>query len=116
MKIFLNYEPANWNEYIKLERGNKYAANSLKQEEKRLVYFLAGGKKYEGKYPVEITFRPHFKDRRKDLDNTRIKGILDGLVACGVICSDNVKYVGRIIFEPIFDKNKGIEILINSIN
>jgi len=116
MKIFLNYQPPCWNEYINLERSNKYMANNLKQQEKKIVGLLARGKKYTGEYPVEIIFRPHFKDKRRDLDNTRLKGILDGLVACGAIRNDNLNYIQRIIIEPIFDKKEGVDIEINALN
>jgi Holliday junction resolvase RusA-like endonuclease len=116
MKIFIDYSPPNWNEYINMERTNLYAANNLKQQEKQIVALFARGKKYEGSYPVEITFKPHFKDKRRDLDNTRLKGILDGLVSCGVIKNDNLNHIQKIIIEPVFSTKKGIEIEINSLN
>ena len=115
MKLVIEYDPPNWNEYINLERKNFYRANTLKQKEKKIVALSAIGKKYKGKYPVEIIFRPHFKDYRKDLDNTRVKGLLDGLVACGVLKNDNLKHIQRIVLEPVFDNQKIIEIEINDI-
>ena len=115
MKLFIDYDFPNWNEYINIERTNKYFANNLKQKEKEIVKYLTIGKKYNGNYPVEITFRPHFKDHRKDLDNFRIKGLLDGLVACKVLKNDNLNHIQRIILEPIFDDRKGVEIEIKEI-
>lgn len=115
MKITINYNPLNWNEYISIERTNKYKANSLKQNEKKIVSLSTIGKKYNGKYPIEIIFKPHFKDYRKDLDNTRIKGILDGLVANKVIENDNLKHIQKITFEPVFDKKDIIEIEIKEL-
>ncbi len=115
MKIFINYMPPNWNEYINLERKNFYAANNLKQKEKQIVRYSTIGKKYTGNYPIEITFRPYFKDRRQDLDNTRVKGLLDGLVACGVLKNDNLKHIQKITLEPIFENKEGIEIEIKEI-
>ena len=115
MKIFINYMPPNWNNYINLERKNFYAANKLKQKEKLIVSYSTIGKKYTGNYPIEITFRPHFKDRRQDLDNLRYKGILDGLVACGVLENDNLKHIQKITLEPVFDDKEGIEIEIGAI-
>ena len=82
LKLYIDYDFPNWNEYINLERKNKYAANHLKQKEKKIVECYADNQRYDGKYPIEIVFKVHFKNRRKDLDNTRIKGLLDGLVAC----------------------------------
>ena len=52
---------------------------------------------------------------RKDLDNTRVKGLLDGLVACGVLKNDNLRHIQKIVLEPIFDDKEGIEIEIEEI-
>lgn len=115
MKIFIDYTPPNWNEYINLERTNKYAANNLKQGEKELVSYFVVGKTYEGNYPVHIIFKPHYKNFRQDLDNFRYKGLLDGLVACGVIKNDNLKHIQKITLEPIFDDVEGVEIEIKEV-
>lgn len=115
MKLVIEYMPPNWNKYIDLERSNYYAANNLKQKEKELVKYFAIGKQYKGSYPVEIVFRPHFKDRRQDLDNFRYKGILDGLVACKVLKNDNLKHIQKITLEPVFDDKEIIEIEIKEI-
>lgn len=115
MKIKINYEPPNWNNYINIERRNFYQANKLKQKEKEIIKENCIGKKYEGNYPIEITFRKHFKDFRQDLDNVRIKGLLDGLVSCGVLKNDNLKHIQKITLEPIFDKETGVEIEINEV-
>lgn len=110
MKIFIDYDFPNWNEYINIERKNMYAANKIKQEEKEIVRYSTIGKRYLGNYPVEITFKPYFKDYRRDLDNYRLKGLIDGLVACKVLKNDNLKHIQRIILEPVFDNKTGIEI------
>ena len=115
MKLFIPCKVPNWNEYIALERGNKYGANSLKQQEKRIVSVLARGIKYTGKYPVEITIRPHYNAYRQVLDNCRYKGLLDGLVSAGVLKNDNLKHIQRITLEPIFDSKNGIEIEIKEL-
>lgn len=115
IKLFIEYKAPNWNDYINLERSNKFAANNLKQKEKQIVKYFTIGKRYEGNYPVEITFRPHFKDRRQDLDNTRIKGLLDGLVASGILKNDNLKHVQKIVLEPVFDNKEGVEIEIKEL-
>ena len=115
MKIFINYEFMNWNEYINAERTNKYIANNIKQKDAKIVKLSTIGKKYTGNYPIEIIFKPHFKDKRKDLDNTRIKGLVDGLVKNGVIKNDNLNCIQRIILEPVFDNETGIEIEIKEL-
>lgn len=115
LNIFIPYDPPNWNKYISMERANKYAASKTKKHEKQLIKALFNGVRYDGGYPAELEIRPHFKDQRKDLDNTRYKGILDGLVACGVIENDNLKHIQRIIIEPIFDDIDGLGITIRKL-
>ena len=115
MKLVIEYDPPNWNDYINKERSSYYIANKIKQEEKRIVALSTIGKKYNGKYPVEITFKPHFKDHRQDLDNFRYKGIIDGLVACNVLKNDNLKHIQKITLEPVFDNKEIIEIEIKEI-
>ncbi len=115
MRLFFDYNPINWNEYINAERKNKYIANNIKQQEKRIVSILARGIKYTGKYPVELTIRPHYNAYRQDLDNFRYKGLLDGLVSAGVLKNDNLKHIQRITLEPIFDNKVGVEIEIKEL-
>lgn len=112
LDIYIEYDFPNWNDYINLERRNKYAANHMKQKEKKLVVYSTIGKKYKGEYPVEMYFKVHFKDHRKDLDNSRIKSLVDGLVTSGVIPNDNLNYIQRIVIEPVFDNQVGIEVKI----
>ncbi len=109
MKIFINYDFPNWNEYIKAERGSIYHANAIKQAEKNYIAFTVK-EKYKGKYPVTLTIRPYFKNKRKDLDNFRLKGLIDGLVAAGVIINDNLNCINKIIIDPIFTDEVGVEV------
>ena len=115
MKIFISYEPPNWNNYINAERTNKYIANNIKQQEKQIVRLLTRGKKYTGNYPVEVIVRPHYNAYRQDLDNFRYKGLLDGLVTAGVLKNDNLKHIQKITLEPIFDNKFGVEIEIKEL-
>lgn len=109
MKIFIDYDFPNWNEYIKAERGNKYHANAIKQAEKEYIAYTVK-EKYTGKYPITLTVRPHFQNKRKDLDNFRIKGLLDGLVAAGVILNDNLNCINKIVIEAVFSDEIGVEV------
>ena len=116
MKIYIDYEFITWNKYIEKERSNKYCANNIKKREEDVIRYSTLGMKYNGKYPVKITFRRYFKDKRQDLDGTNLKIIIDGLVRCGVIKNDNLNCINSILLEPIFDKEKqGIEIEIEEI-
>lgn len=116
MKLFIEYMPINWNKYIDAERTNKFIANKIKQHEKKVVALSTIEKKYEGNYPIEIIFKPHFKDHRQDLDNFRMKGLLDGLVSSGVLKNDNLRHIQKITLEPIFDNKEGVEIEIREVN
>lgn len=109
LKIFINYDFIDWNKYIKAERGNKYHANAIKQAEKNYIGYTVK-QKYTGKYPVTLTIRPHFKNKRKDLDNFRLKGLIDGLVAAGVIINDNLNCINKIIIEAVYSDDIGVEI------
>lgn len=109
LRLFIDFEPPNWNDYIRTERTNMYKANSIKQREKELIRYTIKAH-WSGSYPVTLIFRPHFQSKRKDLDNFRMKGIIDGLVAAGVIKNDNLNCVNKIILEPVFDDVVGVEI------
>lgn len=115
MKIKIAYMPPNWNEYINMERTNKYMANSLKQKEKKLMNVYTYNKIYIGNYPVEIIFRPHYSAFRQDLDNFRYKGLLDGLVAAGTLKNDNLKHIQKITIDPVFDDEECVEIEIKEL-
>ena len=109
MNIFIDYDFPNWNEYIKAERGSLYHANAIKQAEKNYIAYTVK-QKYTGKYPVTLTVRPHFQNKRRDLDNFRLKGLIDGLVAAGVIINDNLKCIDKIIIEAVYSEDIGVEI------
>ena len=111
LKVFVDYDFPNWNEYISAERASFYKANSIKQAEKKYIVYTVK-ERYQGGYPVTLTIRPHFKNRKRDLDNFRLKGLIDGLVAAGVIKNDNLTCIDRIILEPVFSDRIGVEITI----
>ena len=105
--------PVNWNKYIQLERGSKFGAASLKKKEKKQITDLCSGKKYEGGFPCQINVLACFKNKRSDLDNLRIKGVLDGLVSAGVIPDDSLNYVSRIVFESVVTDSDGLVLTIS---
>lgn len=111
MKIHIPYEFPNWNEYINAERTNRYIASDMKKVDKEAVIWLVK-EKYQGSYPVTLTIRPYFKHKKKDLDNYRMKGLIDGLVSAGVIENDNLTKIDKIILEPVFTDETGVEVII----
>ena len=109
MRLFFGYDFPNWNIFCDAERTSLYKANNIKQKEKQFVC-LTTRQKWAGGYPVTLTVRPHFKNKKRDLDNFRMKGLIDGLVAAGVLKNDNLTCIDKIILEPIFDNIVGVEI------
>ena len=50
-----------------------------------------------------------------DLDNTRLKGVIDGLVSAEVIKNDNLNCIQELHFYPIFDGKDILEIEIKEL-
>lgn len=111
MLIHINYDFIGWNEYINAERANRFKASKIKRDEKELVMYTVK-ERYTGSYPVTLIIRPHYQHKRRDLDNFRMKGLIDGLVGAGVIENDNLTKIDKIILEPIFDNETGVDIQI----
>lgn len=102
----------NWNLYINDERRNRYAAAKEKRDEKIRAKAAAHGKKWSGRYPLSITVISHFQNKRRDLDNVRIKGLIDGFVAAGVIRNDNLTYIREYQFLSVVDDWEGMEFVL----
>ena len=116
MKILIPYEFDGWNEYINKERSNRFWANQIKQKEAKIVRACTVNQTYDGKYPVKVIVTKYFDAKRRDLDNVRIKGVLDGLVKCGVIKNDNLNHIQEIVLKAEFSKDKkGLEIEIEEL-
>lgn len=75
--MYIDYNFKNWNEYINIERTNKYYANKIKQEEAQIVKLLCRNIKPIEKYPVKITVTKYYKHKNNDIDNIRLKGLID---------------------------------------
>lgn len=87
------------NDYINIERTNKYKAASVKRKftNKIKMFTLSQTRqKIEGLHDVEIDwYKPH---KRHDADNVfaGVKFLLDGIAASGFIKSDNRKNIRNI--------------------
>ena len=109
--MYIDYDFPNWNKYIEAERTNKYIANNMKQQEKRIVKLLCRKMKPVKNYPVTIIATKYVKTKGTDVDNIRIKGLIDGLVELGILKNDNMNYVKKVILQAEINKNKtGIDI------
>jgi len=116
MLIKIDYAFTTLNEYINVERGNKYAAADIKSKETNVAKMSCIGKQWY-QYPCKITFTWHLKDKRKDLDNVAFakKFILDGLVKAGVLENDNLTKIQAFEDKVVFDKKEYVEVEISEV-
>ncbi len=121
IKIVIPGELTDLNEYIRNERGNRYAAANIK---KHNTDFVAMQAKLQAK-PIRTDKRlamhcTHYcKDKRKDPDNVAFtkKFILDGLVAAGILEGDGWNRIGMFTDEFEVDKqNPRIVVRIRTID
>ena len=97
------------NEYIDLERTDKFQAANLKKQQTNVVHWLAKEHKFKlDDCKHDVIFTWYKPNNKKDHDNICFakKFILDGLVMAKVIPSDGSRYIGD--FQDIFilDKTK----------
>lgn len=114
LRLCIEYDFPNWNDYVKAERANKYLAAKIKKNEKEYIGWTVK-EKWTGGYPVELKIRPHYSSKRQDLDNFRMKGLIDGLVGAGVLKNDNLTCIQRITLEPVFDGRAIVEVEIEEV-
>ena len=91
MKLIIPGELTDLNTYIQKERGNRFAAAAIKEEETRRVYWECKSQKLKLiDSPVFIACTWFCKNKKKDLDNIAFgkKFLLDGLVKAGVLSDD----------------------------
>jgi len=86
------------NEYINLERMNKYAAASLKKRETERVAWECKAQKIKPMKKIDEVFFYYYHDRRGDFDGYEFaqKFIWDGLRDAGVIEDDTQKFTPHI--------------------
>ena len=108
--LYLNTKFISLNEYINLERKNKFAAASIKKSQTNKVIYLAIEQEFtldqDKKYDVVFNwFKPNNK---KDHDNICFakKFILDGLVSAKILKSDGAKHIGNFQDNFFLDKDR----------
>ena len=107
MKFVVEGELPSLNEYIRVERGNKYAAAKVKKEWTEAVAWQVKGIP-QVKGPVMVKCSWYVKDKRKDPDNVSfgVKGLLDGLVLAGVLPDDGYEWIRGIGHWFFVDKER----------
>lgn len=109
--MYIDYDFPNWNKYIDAERSNKYWASNMKKQEKEYVKLLCRNMKPIENYPVTIIATKYVKNRNTDVDNIRIKGLLDGLVDAGILKNDSLKYIKKVVLQAEVSNTKtGLDI------
>lgn len=112
--LVIKGELTDLNEYVRIERGNKFAGAKVKREETNRIWAECIQQKIElQKKGCFIVFQWYSKDRRKDKDNVAFakKFILDGLVLARIIKSDGWDFVsGFLDIFYIDEKDPRVEV------
>lgn len=98
MKVTIDYRFTSLNDYIRVERANRFKAAKVKQEETEAARLHVLDRQPVREYPVIVSFAWYRKDERTDPDNIAFaaKFILDGFVQAGVLRGDTWKDVSEI--------------------
>ena len=110
MNLILNTSFPTLNEYINLERTNKFQAANLKKVMTNKIAYLAKELNFmlpeKTCFDIEITwYKPN---NRHDHDNISfgIKFVLDGLINAKVLKNDNSKYIRNISHKFELDETR----------
>lgn len=112
-RIILKGSFIDLNEYINIERMNKFAAAQVKKDETNRVAMELKINKYRKiKKPVFLKFSWFVKNKRKDKDNIAFatKFILDGMVEAGILENDGWDYVVGFSHRFFLSKDERVEI------
>lgn len=108
-EITINGRFPSYNEYTKVQRGNRYAGNKMKQEYQKICEWQIKqqlkGKKF--RKPIKVHIICYEQRQNRDLDNVAsffFKVFLDALVRCQVIKNDNVRNVTQISGTAALDR------------
>lgn len=116
MKVIIDYKYESLNNYINNCRTNYHIANKVKQSETMMSAMMFSKIPKITKYPIELVFKWHIKNKSSDLDGKFPKNIIDGLVRAKRIPDDNVRYIQKITHEYIEDKKDYVEVEIKEMN
>lgn len=101
------------NEYIKAERGNRYAAARLKKDMTNLCGYYVPKVKIDK--PIEVKMVWTVKNFANDPDNVSMgaKFILDAMTQRGLIPRDNLTIVKRLYHDFKRGKNEQVEVIVS---
>lgn len=107
VEFFILGEFTQLNDYIRVERANKFGAASIKENETARAEQACDGLPKLARYPVDVIFTWYREDRRTDPDNIGFaaKFVLDGMVKAGVLRDDGMTEIASITHRFKVDKN-----------
>lgn len=102
IKIVIEQELMDLNNYINAERSNRFMASKIKKEQTAIVSnvikkeMAAGLVIKEEHFPLNFEFHWFMKNKRKDKDNIVFakKFLFDGMIDSGLIANDGWKEIG----------------------
>jgi Holliday junction resolvase RusA-like endonuclease len=122
MKFTIEGRLDGLNEYTKVNRSNRYLANSVKHKNQKLVRIAIKQAKLEKviNYPIMLKITWYEQNKRRDIDNITFatKFIQDELVNSGIIENDSQKYINKLEHDVKIDKDNPrieVEIIENKI-
>lgn len=112
IKIVIEQELMDLNNYINAERSNRFMASKIKKEQTAIVSnvikkeMVAGLIIKEEHFPLDFEFHWFMKNKRKDKDNIVFakKFLFDGMIDSGLIVNDGWKEIGS--FTDIVEVDK----------
>jgi len=114
MKFVIDLKFPSLNEYVNMERKNRYYASSFKKKmQQNISVFIDKTNKVTK--PSVIKFIWHEGNSRRDKDNVAFgkKFILDALQECGVLENDNNKWVLGFQDDFVYDGTWKCEVIID---
>lgn len=102
-----------FNRYIQIERSNRGWASSVKKKYTNDVKMFLIGKKIS-EFPIQVEFIWNIKSELRDIDSFSFakKCIFDGMVNCGFIPDDRLKYIKKTIDRVKKSKKDGVLLVI----
>lgn len=118
MQVQIDFRFTELNKYINAERGNKYAAAEIKENETQVARLAFCNEKPAQGLPLELTFKWYCTDMRRNPDNIAFakKFIIDGMVAAGYIENDGWKQIGTLRDEFYLAECDRVVVEINSMS
>lgn len=109
MKFTIYGRLPSLNDYVTECRGNKYSANTFKEQvENGIIFVIRKAElKPPTKYPITLKITWYEENMKRDVDNVvfATKFIQDALVKARIIPNDGQKQINALEHQVIIDRN-----------